>query len=133
MIDMKAVFFRRFGPPEVLEYGDLPDRMPAAGEVLVDIHAASVNAADTKMRAGQYGAKLGFPHIPGRDFSGVVAAVGKDAHDFKPDCIVNAATLTGAVRLSDADMELTSDHLIYDMRSRTATAIRDARSRQRRV
>jgi len=84
MIDMKAVFFRRFGPPEVLEYGDLPDPMPAAGEVLVDIHAASVNAADTKMRAGQYGAKLGFPHIPGRDFSGVVAAVGKDAHDFKP-------------------------------------------------
>ena len=80
---MKAAFFRRFGPPEVLEYGDLPDPVPAAGEVLVAIHAASVNAADAKMRAGQYGAKLGFPHIPGRDFSGVVAAVGKDAHDFK--------------------------------------------------
>jgi NADPH:quinone reductase-like Zn-dependent oxidoreductase len=81
---MKATFFRRFGPPEVLEYGDLPDPFPAAGEVLVDIHAASVNAADWKTRAGQYGAKLGFPHIPGRDFSGVVAAVGKGANDFKP-------------------------------------------------
>jgi NADPH:quinone reductase-like Zn-dependent oxidoreductase len=81
---MKAAFFRRFGPPEVLEYGDLPDPVPAAGEVLVDIHAASVNAADTKMRAGQYGARLGFPHIPGRDFSGVVAAVGTGARDFKP-------------------------------------------------
>jgi NADPH:quinone reductase-like Zn-dependent oxidoreductase len=43
---MKASFFRRFGPPVVLEYGDLPDPVPAAGEVLVDIHAASVNAAD---------------------------------------------------------------------------------------
>jgi NADPH:quinone reductase-like Zn-dependent oxidoreductase len=81
---MKAAFFRRFGPPEVLEYGDLPDPVPSSGEVLVDIQAASVNAADWKMRAGQYGAKLGFPHIPGRDFSGVVAAVGKGANDFKP-------------------------------------------------
>lgn len=80
---MKAAYFRRFGPPEVLEYGDLPDPVPAAGEVLVEIHAASVNAADAKMRAGQYGAKLEFPHIPGRDFSGVVAALGKGAHDFK--------------------------------------------------
>src|SRR5437868_10322393 len=81
---VKAAFFRRFGPPEVLEYGDLPDPVPAAGEVLVDIHAASVNAADWKMRAGQYGGKLEFPHIPGRDFSGVVAALGEGAHDFKP-------------------------------------------------
>ncbi len=36
------------------------------------------------MRAGLYGARLDFPHIPGRDFSGVVAAVGTGAHDFKP-------------------------------------------------
>src|SRR3954471_16557004 len=81
---MKASFFRRFGPPEVLEYGDLPEPVPAAGEVLVDIHAASINGADWKMRAGHYGAKIDFPHVPGRDFSGVVAALGRGAHDFKP-------------------------------------------------
>jgi NADPH:quinone reductase-like Zn-dependent oxidoreductase len=81
---VKASFFRKFGAPEVLEYGDLPDPVPAAGEVLVDIHAASVNGADWKMRAGLYGAKIDFPHIPGRDFSGVVAALGKGAQDFKP-------------------------------------------------
>jgi len=81
---MKAAYFHRFGPPEVLEYGDLPDPVPAAGEVLVDIHAASVNAADWKMRSGHYPAKIDFPHIPGRDFSGVVAAVGPGAKDFKP-------------------------------------------------
>ena len=81
---MKASFFRRFGPPEVLEYGNLADPVPAAGEVLVDIHAASVNGADWKMRSGHYGAKIDFPHVPGRDFSGVVAALGKGAHDFKP-------------------------------------------------
>jgi NADPH:quinone reductase-like Zn-dependent oxidoreductase len=80
---MKACFFRAFGGPEVLQYGNLPDPAPAAGEVVVDIHAASVNAADWKMRAGQYGGQIQFPHVPGRDFSGVVAALGKGASDFK--------------------------------------------------
>ena len=50
---MKACFFRKYGGPEVLEYGDWPDPTPAPGEVLVNIHAASVNAADWKMCAGQ--------------------------------------------------------------------------------
>jgi len=80
---MKASFFRRYGGPEVLEYGDWPDPAPAAGEVVVDVHAASINAADWKMRAGQYGARIELPHVPGRDFSGVVAALGKGANDFK--------------------------------------------------
>ena len=78
---MKACFFRRYGGPEVLEYGELPDPVPAAGEVLVEIHAVSVNAADWKMRAGQYGAAISFPHVPGRDFSGVIV---KGAGDFRP-------------------------------------------------
>ena len=69
---MNACFFRRYGGAEVLEYGELPDPVPGAGEVLVAVHAASVNAADWKMRAGQYGASISFPHVPGRDFSGVV-------------------------------------------------------------
>lgn len=80
---MKAAFFRKFGPPEVLEYGELPDPVPAAGEVLVDIHATTVNAADWKMRSGQYPAKIDFPHVPGRDFSGVVSRLGAGASDFK--------------------------------------------------
>lgn len=81
---MKASFFRRHGGPEVLEYGELPDPAPAAGEVLIDVHAASINAADWKMRAGQYGAAVvDFPHVPGRDVSGVVAALGTSASDFK--------------------------------------------------
>ncbi|HYL25407.1 MAG TPA: NADP-dependent oxidoreductase [Burkholderiales bacterium] len=73
---MKASFFRRYGGPEVLEYGELPDPVPGTGEVLVEIHAASINAADWKMRAGQYGAAVSFPHVPGRDFSGVMVGSG---------------------------------------------------------
>jgi len=77
---LKACYFRAFGGPEVLEYGDLPDPVPAANELLIDVHAASINAADWKMRRGNYGPQP-FPHILGRDFSGVVAKGGRD---FKP-------------------------------------------------
>jgi NADPH:quinone reductase-like Zn-dependent oxidoreductase len=78
---MKAVYFEQFGGPDVLKYGDLPDPAAVAGEVLVEVHAASVNAADWKFRGGQYprhGAAK-FPLIPGRDFSGVVSALGSGA------------------------------------------------------
>src|SRR5690349_18884771 len=78
---MKAAYIRRFGGPEVLEYGELPDPAPKSGEELVEIHAASVNAADWKMRGGNYGAAVAFPHIPGRDFSGVIVS---SAGFFKP-------------------------------------------------
>jgi NADPH:quinone reductase-like Zn-dependent oxidoreductase len=78
---LRAVFFRTHGSPEVLEYGEVPDPVAAPGEVLVDIHAASVNAADWKQRSGQYSSKVDLPHIPGRDFSGVVT----EGHaEFKP-------------------------------------------------
>jgi NADPH:quinone reductase-like Zn-dependent oxidoreductase len=80
---MKASFFRKYGGPDVLEYGEWPEPIPSPGEVVVDIHAVSVNAADWKMRAGQYGAQIQVPHVPGRDFSGVVCALGKGAGDFK--------------------------------------------------
>lgn len=82
---MKASFFRRYGGPEVLEYGEQPDPTPRAGELLIEIHAASINAADWKMRGGHYGASVTFPHIPGRDFSGV--AVSRGAH-FQPGDLV---------------------------------------------
>ena len=75
---MKAVFIERFGGPEVLQYGDLPDPVAAAGEVVVDVHAASVNGADWKVRVGDY-KQTKFPLGLGRDFSGVVSAAGAGA------------------------------------------------------
>jgi NADPH:quinone reductase-like Zn-dependent oxidoreductase len=79
---MKAVFIKQFGGPEVITYGDLPDPVAAPGEVVVDVHAASVNGADWKVRAGDYG-KGTFPLGLGRDFSGVVASVGDGVGDLK--------------------------------------------------
>ncbi len=73
----------RHGGPEVLQYGNVPDPVAGPGELLVDVHAASVNAADSKMRAGTYAPVSHFPYVPGRDFSGVVAALGEGVSDFR--------------------------------------------------
>ena len=79
---MKAAYLLQYGGPEVLKYGDLPDPAPAPGQVVVDAHAASVNGADWKVCAGEYN-HPSFPVILGRDFSGVVSAVGTDVKDLK--------------------------------------------------
>ena len=75
---MKAAYIERYGGPEVLRYGDLPDPSAGPGEVVVDISAATVNAADWKSRSGGYGAAK-FPYVLGRDFSGTISAVGAGA------------------------------------------------------
>jgi NADPH:quinone reductase-like Zn-dependent oxidoreductase len=82
---MKAVFIEQFGGPEVLKYGDLPDPVAGSGEVVIDVVAASVNAADWKFRAGEYArhAQSKFSLIPGRDFSGVISGVGHGVDDLK--------------------------------------------------
>ncbi len=79
---MKAAYFMKHGGPEVMEYGDVPDPVATPGQVLVDVHAASVNGADWKVRAGGYAPLENFPYIPGRDFSGVVSALGAGVTDF---------------------------------------------------
>src|SRR5438445_2426171 len=78
---MKAVLLTDHGGLETLRYGDAPDPTAGPGEVVVDIHAASVNAADYKVRLGSGRSNLRFPHILGRDFSGVVSEVGPGVTD----------------------------------------------------
>ena len=79
---MKAVLLTGHGGPENLVYGDTPDPVAGPGEVVVDVHAASINAADYKVRLGSYDSKLKFPYILGRDFSGLVSALGAGVTDF---------------------------------------------------
>ena len=78
---MKAVYFNENGAVNVLQYGDLPDPVANADEVVVDIHAASVNGADWKVRQGSYAPTAFFPYVCGRDFSGIVSEVGSDVTD----------------------------------------------------
>ena len=85
---MKASYLEEHGGPEVLKYGDLPDPVAGPGEVVVDIHASTVNGADWKVRAGSYEKLENFPYILGRDFSGVVSAVGEGVDDFRVGDVV---------------------------------------------
>jgi NADPH:quinone reductase-like Zn-dependent oxidoreductase len=83
---MKAVLFDKHGGPEVLHLAEVADPVAGPGEVVVDIHAASVNAADYKVRLGggaYSGSGVKLPHILGRDFSGVVSAVGSGVTDLR--------------------------------------------------
>ena len=80
---MKAILLTGHGGTDKLQYGEAPDPVAGPGEVVVDIHAASVNGADPKVRLGQYQSSIKFPHILGRDFSGVVSALGAGVSDFK--------------------------------------------------
>jgi len=79
---MKAAYFMKNGGPEVMQYGEVPDPVAGPGQVLVNVHAASVNGADWKVRAGHYAPITTFPYIPGRDFSGVVGALGAGVNEF---------------------------------------------------
>src|SRR5664280_2690999 len=81
---MNAVLLMNHGGPEMLHYGEAPDPTAGPGDVVVDIHAASVNGADYKVRrgGGRYALNK-FPHILGRDFSGIVSQVGLGVTDFK--------------------------------------------------
>ena len=82
---MKAVLLTGHGGPDKLVYGEAPDPVAEAGEVVVDVYAASVNAADYKVRLGggaySGASHLKFPYILGRDFSGIVSWRGPGVSD----------------------------------------------------
>ena len=93
---MKAVVLSGLGGPEMLSVQDVPDPVPGPGEILVDVHAASVNAADWKMRRAEARYAVSFPYILGRDFSGTVAALGPGVADFAPgDAVFGVADQGG--------------------------------------
>jgi NADPH:quinone reductase-like Zn-dependent oxidoreductase len=84
------------GGPEMMKYGEAADPKAGPGEVVVDIHAASVNGADPKVRRGNGRYKLDrFPHILGRDFSGVVSELGAGVTEFKVGDVVCGVTDVG--------------------------------------
>lgn len=68
---MKAIQFKSFGTPEVLEHVDLPALQADADSAIVQIKAASVNPSDVKNVSGHFEHTV-LPRTPGRDFSGVV-------------------------------------------------------------
>jgi len=94
---MKAIQVHAFGGPEQLKLEEIPAPKPAAGQILVRVHAAGVNPYDTYMRAGTYAIKPQLPYTPGSDAAGVVEAFGEGVKKVKRgDRVFTANTLTGA-------------------------------------
>ncbi|QIA28225.1 zinc-dependent alcohol dehydrogenase family protein [Thermaerobacter sp. PB12/4term] len=81
---MMAMVIRSFGGPEVFEAREVPVPEPGPGEVLVEVHASSVNPVDYKIRRNGTWAGVEPPAIIGYDVSGVVVAVGPGVTDFQP-------------------------------------------------
>lgn len=74
---MKAILFQQHGGLEALEYAELPTPEPGPGEILVRLRAAALNRLDLWVRNGWPGIRLEYPHIPGADGAGEIAAIGK--------------------------------------------------------
>ncbi len=81
---MRAVLLDDYGPAELLRLGEAPEPTLRSDDLLIDVHATSINPVDTKIRAGYQRAIVGvrFPQILGMDVSGVVAAVGDRVKGF---------------------------------------------------
>ena len=108
---MKAVVFTEFGGLDEAHISDVPDPIAGPGEVLVTVHAASVNGADHKVRRGDSGYKANFLHILGRDFSGVVSAVGPNVHDFAAgDAVFGVLSSVGLKALTRKSLRRTGCH-----------------------
>jgi NADPH:quinone reductase-like Zn-dependent oxidoreductase len=91
IILMKGIVHRCYGSPDIVRYEDIPKPTPADDEVLVRVHAASVNPLDWHYLEGtpylvRLDGGLGKPENPrlGVDFAGTVEAVGRNVRRFKP-------------------------------------------------
>jgi NADPH:quinone reductase-like Zn-dependent oxidoreductase len=86
---MKAIVCTKYGPPDVLQLQEVKQPLPDAGEALIKIHAASLNAADLENMRGDFVVRIAAPFRPmykilGTDFAGTITAVGSDVKQFQP-------------------------------------------------
>ncbi len=87
---MKAIQFDKLGGPEVLKVAEVPKPEAPSGHVLIKVHAAGINFADTLFRQGQYLMQPKLPDVPGLEAAGVVEAVGAGVTNLRPGMRVAA-------------------------------------------
>jgi NADPH:quinone reductase-like Zn-dependent oxidoreductase len=86
---MKAAFYDQYGPPEVLQIAEATKPIPKDDQVLIKVHAASINSWDWDMLRGQpaivrmWGLARPKFRVPGADVAGVIEAVGSRVRKFK--------------------------------------------------
>jgi putative PIG3 family NAD(P)H quinone oxidoreductase len=79
---MKAITLKEFGAPDVLQISDIPQPLPANGQILVHVKAAGLNRADLLQRRGHYPPPAGESDILGMEIAGNIVAMGADVTGF---------------------------------------------------
>ncbi|MDR5779613.1 NADPH:quinone oxidoreductase family protein [Caballeronia sp. LZ065] len=114
---MRAVRCNEHGLPATLAIETLPDLHPEAGELVIDVKAASVNFPDVLVIQNKYQFKPPLPFTPGAEFAGVVREVGAGVTGFAPGMRVAAYAAHGAfaeqARVSAADVIALPDNLDF--------------------
>ncbi|WBO21328.1 NADP-dependent oxidoreductase [Sphingomonas abietis] len=96
---MQAHILDRYGKGQTLRLGDWPDPVPAADEVLVEVHAAGLNPLDGKIRDGAFKPILPYkpPFLLGHDLAGIVVSVGANVRRFQRGDAVYARARDGHI------------------------------------
>jgi len=123
---MKAVVYTRYGPPDVLSLTDIPKPEPKANEVLVKIHAVSLNRSDWETLIGKpLYARFAGPfrpsrHVLGSDIAGRVEATGPQATQFQPgqdvfaDILISKGGFAGYVCVAESALAPMPEGLSYE-------------------
>ena len=90
-----CVAITKAGSPSVLKIIEIDMPVPKEGEVIIEVHYAGINFADTLMRLGLYQPRPPFPFTPGYEVSGIIKSLGKGVAGFEVGQRVVAAMQTG--------------------------------------
>ncbi|KQM19925.1 NADPH:quinone oxidoreductase [Sphingomonas sp. Leaf24] len=110
---MKAYLLDRYGKGRALRLGDVPDPVPAAGQVLIEIHATALNQLDGKLRDGAFKPIVPYkpPFILGHDLAGIVVGVGTGVRRFRVGdavyarpCDLHIGTFAERIAVAEADV-----------------------------
>lgn len=96
---MRAAIVTRFGAPDVIEVSEIPDPIPGAGEVSIDVAHAAVGLVDVFIREGLYKDREGLPkppYVPGLEVAGMVRELGDGVDGFTVGEPVVTLSGTGA-------------------------------------
>src|SRR5687768_14320715 len=93
---MRALLCTQFGPPDLLEFTEVPSPAAGPGEVVVTVKAASVNFPDVLIIDNKYQFKPPLPFSPGSELAGIVKEVGEGVAGIVPGDRVMVFTIYGA-------------------------------------
>jgi alcohol dehydrogenase len=112
---MKAVTIHEFGGPEVLQVEEVKKPLPRDNEVLIEVHASSLNPVDAKSieKNSRYRAQIHLPTTPGMDVAGVVEAVGNEVkHIQVGDKVFGQASVLREGSGAFAEYAVTAEHAV---------------------